>query len=207
MRPSYITAMRSAMFQARPRSCVTFFWPELVPPCSIAASCALGHIRGGGEGGRSWWLQGRPTAKRTTFTDFVSCARHLVDAGRTEPAMLAARGISAGGLLMGAAHLAPEVFGLVIAEVPFVDVVNTMLDDTLPLTVADWGRVGRPARPGALHVPAVLLGVREPPRPAPAGSPGHCQSQRPTWSALTSRPSGSRRSVLRMPHAGGCGGG
>lgn len=78
----------------------------------------------------------------------MACARHLVDTGRTEPAMLAARGISAGGLLMGAAaHLAPELFGLVIAEVPFVDVVNTMLDDTLPLTVAEWDEWGDPRDP------------------------------------------------------------
>ena len=125
-----------------------FFWPELVPLLDRGVLFAVAHVRGGGEGGRSWWLQGRLTAKRTTFTDFVTCARHLVDTGRTEPAKLAARGISAGGLLMGAAaHLAPELFGLVIAEVPFVDVVNTMLDDTLPLTVAEWDEWGDPRDP------------------------------------------------------------
>ncbi len=125
-----------------------FFWPELVPLLDRGVLFALAHVRGGGEGGRSWWLQGRLTAKRTTFTDFVACARHLVDTGRTEPTRLAARGISAGGLLMGAAaHLAPEMFGLVIAEVPFVDVVNTMLDDTLPLTVAEWDEWGDPRDP------------------------------------------------------------
>ena len=125
-----------------------FFWPELVPLLDRGVLFALAHVRGGGEGGRGWWLQGRLTAKRTTFTDFVACARHLVDTGRTEPMLLAARGISAGGLLMGAAaHLAPELFGLVIAEVPFVDVVNTMLDDTLPLTVAEWDEWGDPRDP------------------------------------------------------------
>ena len=124
------------------------FWPELMPLLDRGVLLAVAHVRGGGEGGRAWWLQGRLTAKRTTFTDFVSCARHLVGSGRTEPGRLAARGISAGGLLMGAAaHLAPELFGLVIAEVPFVDVVNTMLDDTLPLTVTEWDEWGDPSDP------------------------------------------------------------
>jgi oligopeptidase B len=121
------------------------FWPELVPLLDRGVLFGLAHVRGGGERGRRWWLQGRLAAKRTTFTDFVDCARHLVDSGRTEPSTLAARGMSAGGLLMGAvAHLAPELFALVVAEVPFVDVVNTMLDDTLPLTVAEWDEWGDP---------------------------------------------------------------
>ena len=109
---------------------------------------AIAHIRGGGELGRDWWQQGRLLRKRTTFTDFVACARHLVASGVTTPDRLAARGISAGGLLMGAvAHLAPEDFALIVAEVPFVDVVATMLDDTLPLTVAEWEEWGDPRIP------------------------------------------------------------
>jgi oligopeptidase B len=121
------------------------FWPELAPLLDRGVTFAVAHVRGGGERGRSWWLQGRLLHKRATFTDFVACARHLVTTGCTEPARLAARGLSAGGLLMGAAtHLAPELFAVVVAEVPFVDVVNTMLDDTLPLTVGEWEEWGDP---------------------------------------------------------------
>lgn len=124
------------------------FWPELTPLLDRGVLVAVAHVRGGGEGGRAWWTQGRLRNKRTTFSDFVACARHLVASGRTRPARLAARGESAGGLLMGAsAHLAPELFALVIAEVPFVDVVNTMLDDTLPLTVTEWDEWGDPHDP------------------------------------------------------------
>ena len=108
----------------------------------------MAHVRGGGELGRGWWQQGRLLRKRTTFTDFIACARHLVDSGLTAPGVLAARGISAGGLLMGAVtHLAPEQFAAVVAEVPFVDVVTTMLDDSIPLTVAEWDEWGDPRDP------------------------------------------------------------
>jgi oligopeptidase B len=109
---------------------------------------AVAHIRGGGERGRSWWQQGRLLSKRNTFTDFVACAQHLVDSGVTSPDLLVARGISAGGLLMGAtSFLAPELFRAIVAEVPFVDVINSMLDDTLPLTVAEWDEWGNPREP------------------------------------------------------------
>ena len=121
------------------------FWPEMLPLLDRGMTLAIAHVRGGGELGRGWWQQGRLLAKRTTFTDFVACARHLVASGVTSPAGLVARGISAGGLLMGAvAHLAPEQFAAVVAEVPFVDVVGSMLDDTLPLTVAEWEEWGDP---------------------------------------------------------------
>lgn len=124
------------------------FWPELAPLLDRGVTVAVAHVRGGGELGRSWWQQGRLLAKRTTFTDFVACAQHLVTTGRTERATLAARGLSAGGLLMGAAaHLAPDRFAVIVAEVPFVDVVNTMLDDTLPLTVGEWEEWGDPRKP------------------------------------------------------------
>jgi oligopeptidase B len=109
---------------------------------------AIAHVRGGGERGRAWWLQGRLLSKRNTFTDFVACAQHLVDTGVTSPELLVARGISAGGLLMGAAaFLAPELFRAMVVEVPFVDVVNSMLDDTLPLTVGEWDEWGDPREP------------------------------------------------------------
>ena len=106
---------------------------------------AIAHVRGGGELGRHWYEDGKFGAKSHTFTDFVACARHLVESGRTAPDRLAARGGSAGGLLMGAvANLAPELFRAIVAEVPFVDPLTTMLDPTLPLTVIEWEEWGDP---------------------------------------------------------------
>ena len=100
-------------------------------------------MRGGGELGRHWYEDGKLGRKANSFADFVACARHLVDTGRTAPDRLAARGGSAGGLLMGGvANLAPDLFQAIVAEVPFVDPLNTMLDPTLPLTVIEreeWG--------------------------------------------------------------------
>ena len=106
---------------------------------------AIAHIRGGGEMGRSWYEMGKLAQKPTTFSDFVAVARDLVDRGWTMPNQLAARGGSAGGLLMGAAmNLAPELFRAIVAEVPFVDALTTMLDDSLPLTVGEWEEWGNP---------------------------------------------------------------
>lgn len=106
---------------------------------------AIAHVRGGGELGRSWYEHGKFAEKPNTFTDFVACARHLVATGRTTPERLAARGGSAGGLLMGAvANQAPELFRAVVAEVPFVDPLTTMLDPSLPLTVIEWDEWGDP---------------------------------------------------------------
>ena len=121
------------------------FSVDLLPLLDRGLTFAVAHVRGGGELGRDWWQQGRLLRKRTTFTDFLAVARHLVATGVTTADGLVARGLSAGGLLMGAvAHLAPEQFACVVAEVPFVDVVATMLDDTLPLTVAEWEEWGDP---------------------------------------------------------------
>jgi oligopeptidase B len=106
---------------------------------------ALAHIRGGGEMGRPWYEGGRLQHKRNTFTDFVACAEHLVAEGFTAPDRLAARGGSAGGLLMGAVtNLRPDLFRAVVAEVPFVDALTTILDETLPLTVNEWEEWGNP---------------------------------------------------------------
>jgi oligopeptidase B len=106
---------------------------------------AIAHIRGGGEMGRSWYEMGRLAQKPTTFSDFVAVARTMVANGWTSPDQLAARGGSAGGLLMGAAmNQAPGLFKAVIAEVPFVDVVTTMLDASLPLTIGEWEEWGDP---------------------------------------------------------------
>ncbi len=106
---------------------------------------AIAHIRGGGELGRHWYLDGKYLHKKNTFTDFIACGRHLVAEGWTSPARLAIRGGSAGGLLMGAVvNEAPQDFGAVVAEVPFVDCLNTILDPTLPLTVLEWEEWGNP---------------------------------------------------------------
>ncbi|WP_113704417.1 S9 family peptidase [Nonomuraea lactucae] len=104
---------------------------------------AVAHVRGGGELGRRWYEDGKLTRKRNTFTDFVAAAGHLKRAGWSE--RIIARGGSAGGLLMGAvANLAPEEFAGVVAEVPFVDALNTILDPSLPLTVIEWDEWGDP---------------------------------------------------------------
>jgi oligopeptidase B len=109
------------------------------------AGFAIAHVRGGGELGRSWYEEGKLLLKKNTFTDFVACARHLVDAGITRPEILVAEGGSAGGLLMGAvANLAPESFAGIHAAVPFVDALTTILDPSLPLTVIEWDEWGDP---------------------------------------------------------------
>jgi oligopeptidase B len=106
---------------------------------------AMAHVRGGGEMGRAWYEQGRLEHKANTFTDFIAAADHLVATKYAAPTRLAARGGSAGGLLMGViVNLRPELFAAVVAEVPFVDVVTTMLDPTLPLTVTEWEEWGDP---------------------------------------------------------------
>jgi oligopeptidase B len=106
---------------------------------------AVAHVRGGGEMGRAWYDSGKLLAKKNTFTDFVACARHLAKTGWTSPSRLVARGGSAGGLLMGAvANLAPDAFAAVVAQVPFVDALNTILDPSLPLTVTEWEEWGNP---------------------------------------------------------------
>ncbi len=106
---------------------------------------AIAHVRGGGEMGRRWYEQGKLLAKRNTFTDFVAAAQHLAAAGYTAADRLIARGGSAGGLLVGAAvNLAPGAFGGIVAQVPFVDALNSMLDPDLPLTVAEWEEWGDP---------------------------------------------------------------
>lgn len=106
---------------------------------------ALVHPRGGGELGRRWYTQGRLLHKRNTFTDTISSVEHLVAAGWCDPQRVTIRGGSAGGLLVGAcATLQPELFAAVIAEVPFVDVVTTMSDPSLPLTITEWDEWGDP---------------------------------------------------------------
>ena len=106
---------------------------------------AIAHIRGGEEMGRKWYENGKMMDKKNTFTDFIDCGKYLVAEKYTSPAHLYAQGGSAGGLLMGAViNMAPELWNGIIAQVPFVDVVNTMLDETIPLTTNEYDEWGNP---------------------------------------------------------------
>ena len=106
---------------------------------------AIAHIRGGMDLGWDWYEGGKLLNKKNTFTDFISCAEHLINDGYTTKGRIVASGGSAGGMLMGAVvNLRPDLFRAVIADVPFVDVLNTMLDDTLPLTTMEYNEWGNP---------------------------------------------------------------
>ncbi len=108
-------------------------------------ACAIAHVRGGGELGKPWHDAGRMARKPHTFSDFVACAELLVAQGYTRPERLVIEGGSAGGLLMGAVvNQRPELFAAVVSKVPFVDVINTMLDESLPLTVGEFEEWGNP---------------------------------------------------------------
>ncbi len=132
---SYGSAM-SASFRTRPLSLV-----------DRGFVYAIAHVRGGTDKGRRWYLDGKREKKTNTFTDFIAAAEALADGGFTERGRIVAEGGSAGGMLMGAvANMAPRLFAGIIAEVPFVDVLNTILDDTLPLTPPEWPEWGDPIR-------------------------------------------------------------
>ncbi|MDH4038114.1 MAG: S9 family peptidase [Candidatus Krumholzibacteria bacterium] len=106
---------------------------------------AIAHVRGGGEMGKRWHEEGRLMSKHNTFTDFIACAEYLIEKGYTSPEQLAITGRSAGGLLVGAVvNMRPELFKVVLTAVPFVDVMNTMLDPTLPLTTGEYLEWGNP---------------------------------------------------------------
>jgi oligopeptidase B len=105
----------------------------------------IAHIRGGSEMGRAWYFDGRQLNKKNTFTDFIDVSKFLIEEGYTSPEHLYAIGGSAGGLLMGAVlNMAPEYYNGVLAAVPFVDVVTTMLDAEIPLTSSEWDEWGDP---------------------------------------------------------------
>lgn len=109
---------------------------------------AIAHVRGGGELGEAWYRNGKQEHKQNTFGDFIACAEHLVAQGLTSAGQLVISGGSAGGLLIGAVlNQRPELFKAAIAEVPFVDVLNTMLDPDLPLTVTEYDEWGNPQEP------------------------------------------------------------
>ncbi len=106
---------------------------------------AIGHIRGGGELGKAWHDSAKMQNKMNTFTDFIKCAETLINDGYADPQRIVIEGGSAGGLLMGAVvNLRPDLFSAVISKVPFVDVINTMLDKTLPLTIGEFEEWGNP---------------------------------------------------------------
>lgn len=106
---------------------------------------AVAHVRGGGELGRLWYEKGKKHLKKNSFSDFVACAEQLIDDGYTSPDRLVAEGGSAGGLLVGAvANMAPALFSGILAEVPFVDPLTSILDPSLPLTVIEWDEWGNP---------------------------------------------------------------
>jgi oligopeptidase B len=128
---------------------MTRFSSENVSLLDRGVVYALAHIRGGGDLGTRWHEQGRMATKMNTFTDFIACAEALVKQGWTAADKLVIRGGSAGGLLMGAVtNMRPDLFKAVVAQVPFVDVINTMLDESLPLTVGEFEEWGNPKNKG-----------------------------------------------------------
>jgi oligopeptidase B len=113
---------------------------------------AMAHVRGGGEMGRYWYEGGKLLKKKNTFTDFIACAEHLIAEKYTSSDKLVIYGVSAGGLLMGAVtNMRPDLFKAVIADVPFVDAINTMLDPSIPLTVIEYEEWGNPNQKEYYH--------------------------------------------------------
>ena len=120
---------------------------------------AIAHVRGGGDRGRTWYNAGKLLRKKNTFTDFIAVAESLVRRRWTAPDRLVIQGGSAGGLLMGAvANMRPDLFRAIVADVPFVDVINTMSDASLPLTAQEWEQWGNPAvaEQGRSELPRIL---------------------------------------------------
>ncbi len=124
------------------------FDPVRLPLLDLGVIWVTAQVRGGSEMGRSWYEDGKLLQKRNTFSDFIAVAQDLIKRGYTTPDRLAARGGSAGGLLMGAvANMAGHLFQVIAPSVPFVDVVTTMLDATIPLTSLEWDEWGNPEQP------------------------------------------------------------
>lgn len=124
------------------------FSPYRIPFLDKGVVFAFAQVRGGSEMGRQWYEDGKMQKKRNTFTDFIAVANDLINKGYTSSERMAARGRSAGGLLVGAvANMAGDLFRVIVADVPFVDVITTMLDDTIPLTTLEWDEWGDPRKP------------------------------------------------------------
>ena len=125
---------------------------------------AIAHVRGGGEFGRRWYDAGRMLNKRNTFTDFIACARFLDAHHYTDAQHTVIEGASAGGLLIGAVvNMQPQLFHAALAEVPFVDVINTMLDESLPLTVGEFEEWGNPKIKKAVRLHQDVQSLRQHP--------------------------------------------
>ena len=170
---------------------------------------AIAHVRGGGEMGRRWYENGKYEHKTNTFLDTIASAEAMIDAQLTSPAKLALRGGSAGGLLVGATvNMPPDLFAAAVAEVPFVDVLTTMLDDTIPLTVIEWEQWGNPVRrPRRLQAAGGVLAIRQRPRRRLPRDVHHRWPERPRvgywepakWAAkLRSMTTGTRPILLKM---------
>lgn len=128
------------------------FNDRILPLVDRGVIFAYAHIRGGGEGGRGWKNDGKMHKKINTFLDFCSCADHLIYKGYTSAGRIVAEGRSAGGMLMGAVvNMRPELFAGILTGVPFVDVVNTLLDASIPLTTNEWEQWGNPYNPDHLE--------------------------------------------------------
>lgn len=148
---------------------------------------AIAHVRGGGELGEAWYRAGKLVHKHNSFGDFIACAEHLIASGYTRPQQLAISGGSAGGLLIGAVlNQRPELFAAAIAEVPFVDVLNTMLDPDLPLTVTEYDEWGNPQEPDVharIKAYAPYENVRAQAYPAILAVAGYHDSRVQYWEA------------------------
>jgi oligopeptidase B len=121
------------------------FWSGRLSLLDRGFIYAIAHVRGGSELGREWYEDGKMLAKMNTFTDFIACAEHLIKQGYTSSDKLVIEGMSAGGLLIGVVvNMRPDLFQAAIADVPFVDVVNTMMDDSIPRTVTEYDEWGNP---------------------------------------------------------------
>ena len=143
-------------------------------------ACAIAHIRGGDDLGYGWYLDGKLARRWNTFHDFVDVARGLVAAGFAAPGRIAIEGGSAGGELMGVvANTDPELWGAVVAHVPFVDVLATMLDASLPLTPGEWPEWGNPIEDlGGLRADPQLQPLRQRRRAGLPADAGHRRPQR-----------------------------
>ena len=148
---------------------------------------AIAHVRGGGELGEAWYRAGKLAHKQNSFDDFIACAEHLIAEGYSRPEQLAISGGSAGGLLIGAVlNQRPELFAAAIAEVPFVDVLNTMLDPDLPLTVTEYDEWGNPQEPDVharIKAYAPYENVRAQAYPAILAVAGYHDSRVQYWEA------------------------
>ena len=161
---------------------------------------AIAHVRGGTEKGWRWYEDGKLANKPNTFADFLAATRHLIARATPTPSRIVAQGGSAGGMLMGAiANLAPELFAGIVADVPFVDVLNTMLDETLPLTPPEWLEWGDPIRDAAAFAdhPRLLAPTTTCERKRYPRDPRARRPDRPARRPIGSRPNGSRGCARR----------